>query len=268
MENQEHYNDKLKEIIQAYQNGLVKYLELWWNNLELRADNKIVLEVIGGLYSRHVSLTYKFIDDSKLWNGELGSIFLRCVCENYITTAWILKQDVNERSEKFIAHGIGLMKLQYERTLDTVSKMKKPSEFNLKYLEFQKHSINNERNEFIVDVNVGAWADIGVRQMAIEAECKDFYDFVFSPFSESIHGTWSHLIKYNLLEESDPLAMNVKKPKLIIQSPNIHYLKLAIKYTDKFISLIEGKFEKKFTLSNPSIKFYSQLSEIEKSLVQ
>jgi hypothetical protein len=224
--------------------------------------NKSFLELSGGLFCRHVSLTSKFIQTPNLWTGELGAIILRSICENYITQAWIQKDKTQERCAKFINYGLGQMKLHLERTKEEFSKLENVSNEQQQYLEFQEYMINRERYEFLLDVNVGDWSGIGVRQMAIEAGCKDFYDFVYSPFSESTHGTWNHLIKYNLTEEGDPLAMNIKKPRILVTPPDFHYVELAIKYMDKFIRLIQNHKIETGYQKTPGEIFYEELEKL------
>lgn len=264
MENRKELRERLILAIEEYTISLGCLLKKWWNNQSIDPSNKIVFEVIGGLFSRHISLTTKFLRTNLNWDVEIGTIILRSICENYITTAWILKEATLERSEKYVEYGLGQMKLMHERYKDEIEKQINNTVEDDEFLQISQKIIDNEKYHFLLDVNVGSWS--GVRKMAIEADCKDFYDFVFSPLSESAHGTWNHVMRFNLAEVNDPLTMYIKKPFIRNSSPDFHYAELSIKYMDKFIAKIEDVYGK-LNIENPSIKFYKTIDDLNKNAI-
>jgi len=264
MENRRELRERLISAIEEYTVALGNVLKIWWNNQTIDPSNKIEFEVIGGLFSRHISLTTKFLRSNLNWDVEIGTIVLRSICENYITTAWILKESPIERCEKYVEYGLGQMKLMHEKYKEEIEKQIDKADGNEEFLKTSKNIIDNEKYNFLLDVNVGSWN--GIRKMAIEADCKDFYDFVFSPFSESAHGTWSHVMRFNLIEVNDPLAMNIKKPYIRNSSPDFQYAELTIKYMDKFISKIEDVYGK-LQIENPSLKFYETIDNLNENAI-
>ena len=57
--------------------------------------------------------------------------------------------------------------------------------------------IDGQRLHFIVEVNVGAWSGKSTREMAEQAGLLDFYNYVYTPFSQCAHSTWLHVGRLN-----------------------------------------------------------------------
>jgi hypothetical protein len=72
--------------------------------------------------------------------------------------------------------------------------------------------IDGQRVSFLLDVDPGKWAGLTVRQMAIEAECLDFYNLVYTPFSTCAHSMWHHVARYNLVSCGNPLHRYHRRP--------------------------------------------------------
>ena len=93
--------------------------------------------------------------------------------------------------------------------------------------------INSQRFTFLTEVNVGSWYGISNRKMAEEAECIDFYNYVYSPFSECVHSMWDHISRYNLRRCINPLHQYhqiAEDPELSMDPYNLY---LAGKYLQK-----------------------------------
>jgi len=96
---------------------------------------------------------------------------------------------------------------------------------------------------YLTTVNIGSWSALKVRDMAIEADCKDFYDFVYSGFSSATHNMWPHIASYNLEQCTNPLHGWHGVPRVKKVPWDIHYLYLSAKYVQKAFTLFDEKLK-------------------------
>jgi hypothetical protein len=78
--------------------------------------------------------------------------------------------------------------------------------------------------------------------MALEAECLDFYNLVYTPFSTCAHSMWHHIGRYNLVSCCNPLHRYHRRPTSSQLEPDLHYLFLAAKYWDKTLAAFDRQF--------------------------
>jgi hypothetical protein len=93
--------------------------------------------------------------------------------------------------------------------------------------------------------------------MAEEAECLDFYNYVYTPFSSCVHSTWNHISRFNLIMCQNPLHQYHRTPVSTDPPVEIFYLDLAGRYLDK----AERTFDLGFSLDIDQPSAYSLLSE-------
>lgn len=93
--------------------------------------------------------------------------------------------------------------------------------------------INSQRATFLTDVNLGSWSGISTRQMAADAGCLDFYNFVYAPFSSCSHSMWNHIARYNLKQCQNPLHRFHNVPDYSEVGADLNYVYLAGKYLQK-----------------------------------
>lgn len=201
-----------------------------------------VHEVIGALLARQVTLGTHVAENPQLWNGHVAPLILRAMADVYINVAWLLN-DPTTRCREFILYGLGQAKLAVERR-----RQEPESPENIEIIEQTEAWINSQRATFLLDVNIGSWSGTSTRQMAEEAGCMDFYNWVYTPFSACTHSMWQHLAFYNLRQCSNPLHRKHKVPDAEIRldiDPN--YLYLAAKYSQKLFSLFDKSFGVKFS---------------------
>ena len=70
--------------------------------------------------------------------------------------------------------------------------------------------------------------------MAEEADCLDFYNYVYTPFSACTHSMWHHIARYNLVQCVNPLHRFHAVPVAIDDTPaDLEMVYLAGKYLQK-----------------------------------
>ena len=99
--------------------------------------------------------------------------------------------------------------------------------------------INSQRFAFLTEVNLGSWSGLSTREMADQAGCLDFYNYVYTPFSACTHSVWHHIARYNLMQCSNPLHQYHRIPQALEQDVDPHYLYLAAKYLQKAFAMFD-----------------------------
>lgn len=254
-----------QETIKGIERMVTKYLVLIEAGL-IERFNKIPkdifksesFEVLCGLLARQVSLSTRIARNSDNWDFHIGTLILRSMIDNHITLAWILK-DIDSRIWKYILHGLGQEKLFLEHLENSQEDEK--NDLFAKGLHAIRSWINEQRYTFLTEVNVGSWSGISTRQMAIEADCKDLYDFAYLPFSASTHNMWNHVGKYNLEQSKNPLHKFALFPTDIELNPQVDVLINSAKYLQKSFSVYDEYFKLECETKKP---YDYLLEEIEK----
>ena len=223
------YIDRIKE---EFEQRLVL-----WKEVECPSE---VREVIGALLSRQATLARELAKSPDTWTGHIAPLILRAMTDLYINFAWILK-DPEDRSQKFIYYGLGeeKKKLEFQRA---EMKGSEPSEEQLEMLQAIEDWINFQRYTFLTNVNLANWSGINARDMAKEAGCLDFYNYVYNPFSGCTHSMWQHVARYNAALCDNPLHGLHFVPCLLDAPHDFHYVHLASKYLQKTFSAFDSAF--------------------------
>ena len=200
-----------------------------------------VHEVIGGMLARQATLAKDIARAPALWTGRTAPILLRAMADVYINVAWLLLQPV-ERCRKFILFGLGQAKLELEHRRAQIGG-REPTPEEAEILEAGQHWIDRQRTGWLLDVDLGKWSSLSVRQMAEEAGCTDFYNYVYTPFSGCAHSMWHHVARYDLVECGNPLHRHHRRPKSETMPPDIYYLLLAAKYWSKTLDTFDRAFD-------------------------
>lgn len=212
-----------------------------------------VHEVIGGMLARQATLAKDVAHAPALWTGHSAPILLRAMADAYINVAWLLL-DVVERCRKFILFGLGQAKIELEHRRTQIG-AREPTPQEAVMLEASQRWIDSQRIDWLLDVDFGKWSSLSVRQMAEEASCIDFYNYVYTPFSACAHSMWHHVARYDLTECSNPLHRLHRRPISEAFAPDIHYLTLAAKYWSKTL----GTFDRTHGLTIPGPSSYETL---------
>lgn len=251
MTDEEHF-EFLHNLAIAYAQRLSQDLKIRLANWPTDFTIAEVHEVIGALLARQVTLGTQIAENPQLWNGHIAPLILRAMADVYINVAWLLN-DPTTRCRDFILYGLGQAKLAVERR-----KEEPESPENTKIIEQTEAWIDSQRATFLLDVNTGSWSGTTTRQMAEEAGCIDFYNWVYTPFSGCTHSMWQHVALYNLRQCSNPLHRNHRVPDVESRfdiDPN--YLYLAAKYSQKLFNL----FDKSFNVKSSEQSAFALLKE-------
>lgn len=204
-----------------------------------------VHEVIGGMLARQATLAKDLAHAPALWTGSSAPILLRAMADVYINVAWLLLDPV-ARCRQFVMFGLGQAKLELEHRRAQNGE-RGPTAEEAAMLEYGQRWIDSQRVEWLLDVNIGKWSSLSVRQMAEEAGCLDFYNYVYMPFSACAHSMWHHVARYDLVACGNALHRHHRRPISEARNPDVHYLTLAAKYWSKTVSTFSKTFSLTFT---------------------
>lgn len=114
-----------------------------------------------------------------------GRILLRSVVEQMITLRYLAKKDNQTIWNQYRNYGIGQAKLSF---LKNVREEELPTFISLDNL----HNLANEDTwmEFM-DINLGPWEKLNLREMSNFADCKAIYDKYYSWASGFSHAHWT-----------------------------------------------------------------------------
>lgn len=248
-----------QKYLEDYIENLGEDLKKRWNTWEKNLDETEIYEVIGGLMARQVSIANEFSRSANLWNPNIAPILLRSMIDNYLNFCWILLQPL-ERSQKFIYFGLGQDKIQLaHRKLFQESN---PSEENQQIIDSIEGWINSQNYEFLTIVNVGSWSEKSVREMATETNELELYNYVYQPFSNVAHNSWSHIGKYNLGVSDNPLHRFAKVPAIYQYKCDFYYMDLAMKYVDKMFQKFDAVLQMKIDGKRACDIFYEEVDKV------
>lgn len=197
-------------------------------------------EAVGALLARQVTLAVQLAAAPPIWNPHLAPLILRSMTDTYISLGWILCDPV-DRAQKFILYGLGQEKLEIEHLKARAeAEGWKPEDDPL--IKSKEEWLNEQRYEFLTEVNVGSWSGIDTRKMAEEAGLLDVYRFDYQPSSAAMHSQWHHIGRFNLVTCPNPLHKLHKIPVAPELGSDITYLVRAAEYVQKAFTLFDNKF--------------------------
>lgn len=253
--NDESSFQPLEQIIGSFVKQTRLELYVRWEKWAIDISKNEIHEVVGALLARQVTLARQIAECPSIWNGHIAPIILRAMADVYISLAWVLN-DPLERSQKFIFYGLGQAKLQLEHRKAEIGE-REPTPQEKMLIETSEAWINSQQFTFLTEVNIGSWSGISTRQMAEEANCLDFYNYVYTPFSACAHSMWHHVARYNLKQCKNPLHLYHNVPDDPEFSIDPYNLYLAAKYLQKTFSI----FDKKFSITTDIPSAYDQLCD-------
>jgi hypothetical protein len=199
-----------------------------------------VFNVLTALLARQATLAIELASAPQLWNWHSAPLFLRAMTDVHITLSWILL-DPKTRARQYIDHGLGQAVLELEHRKKQLETTPEHSKEDIsRMIEASEAWIDTQRWNFLVEVNVGAWSGKTTREMAGESGILDFYNYVYTPFSQCAHSTWYHVGRYNSGVSQSPLTRQLWMPQ-IIDSNDVWTLHLAAKYLDKSFNTFDEK---------------------------
>ena len=116
---------------------------------------------------------------------SIGARFgLRVLLESYVTLAYLLAKDEMEMWRSYRVYGAGQAKLAALKLEEAVGH---PLSISVERL---RGIANEDIWEEFVDIDLGHWARVNLRQLAINAGVKEDYDRFYSWTSTYAHGHW------------------------------------------------------------------------------
>lgn len=192
-----------------------------------------VFNVVTALLARQATLAIELASAPQLWNGHSAPLFLRAMTDVHITLSWILL-DPKTRARQYIDHGLGQAVLELEHRKKQLESAAEHAKEGMKQMIRAYESwVDAQRWNFLVEVNVGAWSGKTTREMAEESGILDFYNYVYTPFSQCAHSTWYHVGRYNSGPSESPLTGQLWTPRIAESPSDVWNLNLAAKYLDK-----------------------------------
>lgn len=231
---------QIKQLISSFIEQARLELKARWEKWTIDLSQNEIHEVVGALLARQVTLARQMAECPQIWNGHVAPIILRAMADVFISLAWVLK-DPLERSRKFVLYGLGQAKLQLEHRKAQIAD-REPTPEEKMLIDASEAWINSQRFTFLTEVNIGSWSGIPTRQMAEEAECVDFYNYVYNPFSACAHSMWHHVARYNLRQCSNPLHQYHEVPEDRDLPMDPYNLYLAAKYLQKTFHAFDERF--------------------------
>lgn len=246
--------DFLEQVLDAFIDRARGELEHRLKSWRVDLAKKEIHEVLGALLARQVSLATQLARCPSIWNDHVAPLVLRAMADVYISLIWITKDPV-DRAQKFILYGLGQVKLQIEHRRAEFAGGE-PSEVEKAAIEATEAWVNAQRLIYLTEVKLGSWSGVSTREMAEQAECLDFYNLVYTPFSACTHSMWHHVAKYNLRECANPLHQYHQVPYDPDFRPDAHYLYLAGKYLQKALAT----FDEWAGIAPPTVTAFGELS--------
>ncbi|HVP56411.1 MAG TPA: DUF5677 domain-containing protein [Candidatus Eisenbacteria bacterium] len=200
-----------------------------------------VFNVLTALLARQATLAIELTSAPRLWNGHSAPLFLRAMTDVHITLSWILL-DPKERARQYIEHGLGQAVLEVEHRKKKLESAEEDArEDMMQMIRAYESWINTQRWSFLVEVNVDAWSGKTTREMAEESGILDFYNYVYTPFSQCAHSTWYHVGRYNSSPSESPLTGQLWVPRIVESPSDVWNLSLVAKYLDKSFNIFDEK---------------------------
>lgn len=230
----------LLHFIREYIKIARKELDYRWTNFNVKFENYEAYQVIGALMARQVTLATQMASSPMIWNNHMAPIIHRTMADVYITFAWILK-DPLDRSKKYISYGLGQNKLILEHRK---AKHKEGDTADQEIIDAYEQWANTQRYTFLTDIDLGSWSGLTTRKMAEEADCIDFYNYVYITFSPAAHSMWNHVGRFNVIHCKNLLHRYHLIPIDPDFDSDIFNLYLAAKYLDKTFRAFDSTYDK------------------------
>ena len=203
---------------------------------QLDLGNPQVRQVLLALLARQATLAIEVVSNPGTWNPNTAPIMLRAMADVHITLVWLL-QNPEQRVPMYVDDGLGTIKLEIahqKKQLENASD--EEVEEQKHYLEYLENWLDAQQLEFLTEVNLGSWSGKTTRKMAEEADCVDFYNYVFQPFSSAVHSYWSHTGRINVEHCQNPSHNYHLLPVILSFEPDTHWCRMAAKYLAKSLA--------------------------------
>lgn len=232
-----------------------------WSKLDVGIYDTAPHEVVGALLARQSTLTIQLAMAPSTWNGHVAPLYLRAMVDAHISLAWVLK-DPTPRARKFILYGLGQEKLFIEHLKASRTGTDDDDPQIDEMIELRESNLNNQRRDFMVEVNVGSWSGHNTREMAEEAGCEELYKYVYLPSSGVVHSMWQHIEAHNLTQCKNPLHRRHRVPLIADLSIDPDYVYRSAKYVTRSYDLFDSTFGVKSEIEPPEDWFVREMDAL------
>lgn len=209
--------------------------EAWPLDLQKPQGQQVIL----ALLARQATLAIETISAPSTWNPNVGPILMRAMADAHITLVWLLG-DIENRVPLYVNDGLGAIKLEIAHREDEAKlNPDTDTEEQRLYTEHLRHWLESQQMSDFTEVNLGSWSGKNTRIMADESGCKNFYNFVFQPFSSAVHSHWSHVGRLNVEACQNPSHAHHFLPAIHTVTPDTHWCNLAAKYLAKSLDAFD-----------------------------
>jgi len=183
----------------------------------------------------------------------LGRMGLRSIAEVVIALSYLLKKDTAALWETYRNYGTGVAKLAFLKLEQTIGDA--PSFVDPNTLE---QIANEDVWQEFVNVNLGHWANLNVRDLAIEGGAKEIYDAYYDWTSTYSHGQWGAVRDSNFITCHNPLHRLHRIPRPLHRLlPSV--VPDAVKLANRTLEILEQAYPRMEKL--PRIAVTAETSE-------
>jgi hypothetical protein len=254
--------EQVRDLIRTLEAKIRKDLRMRFEAYNPNFREPEVFNVLTALLARQATLAIELASAPQMWNGHSAPLFLRAMTDVHITLSWIC-MDPTTRARQYIDHGLGQAVLALEHRKKQMEHVAADSKDDLeKIIGREEAWIDSQKWNFLVGVNVGSWSGKNTREMAEEAGILEFYNYVYTPFTQCVHSTWYHVGRYNSWPSETPLNRLLRVPYISDAESDIWHLSLAAKYLDKSFALFDEKVLHRTASSDIQDWLYSEIQSL------
>ena len=164
--------------------------------------------VAEGIVARAASLFQSMGINPRTWTATTAPLVLRPMIECYIDLAYIAK-DPGTRAGKYLDAGMGREKIAVHQAEVVARRQEDEAVKQLLQdrAEIGERIVESRKAEWATDGQQGDWAGNDLRKRAKEADLEDLYEGAYSPWSNVMHNSWSHLVRTNSEPCLNPLHL-------------------------------------------------------------
>jgi hypothetical protein len=182
------------------------------------------VSVLLGLASRMYRLAHDFLERPSAWAPATAPLHLRPILDTRIRSAWLLQRNDPELFAAYREHGLGNLKLLREHVVADLGN--DLDEEEKAFVDHLDRRVNLEIDELWQPVNLGAFTNTNLRQMAKEVGLKRDYDLAYAAYSSVNHAEWPDVREHDTVMCREPLhgghrlgAFMPSSPRLIGPAP-------------------------------------------------
>jgi len=139
------------------------------------------------LASRLYCQLYGLLERPSAWVPDIAGLHLRPIVDARIVLAWLITRDEPDLFAAYQEHGRGNLKLLREHLKEDMRE--DPDQEEKDFLVVLDARLIAERDEWFQPVNLGSFAGVSAREMAIQAGLKREDDLFYAPCRAATTGS-------------------------------------------------------------------------------